>query len=161
MKKEIVTTMVMTIILVFVFTASTYAHDYGWHTITSKSNPSLCMAVKGTISEGANVQLFECGDPDPSVHKIWYIASDDSVCQNSDGGIKMCIDYRGGAVDAIITKKESWKGNQRWDYESSDRKFHGNDNKCLDVEKQEVGGPGQVKVTTCEGWKGYQEWLIH
>ena len=28
--------------------------------IVSKVNPSLCMGVKHMVSEGANVQLFEC-----------------------------------------------------------------------------------------------------
>jgi hypothetical protein len=158
MKIKIVVTTFIAVMLTVALTSITYAHEPGWHLIKSKTNNLLCMGVKGTISEGANVQLYHCNDF--SNVRLWWYVELDSICQ-FESGKKYCIDYRGGAVDAIITIKESWKGNQRWQYSSGDFKFHGNDNKCLDVEKQEVGGPGQVKITTCEGWKAYQEWLLH
>ncbi len=126
--------------------------------IRSKTDSSLCMGVKHKVSEGANVQLYDCVATD--VHKDWTITrADSSVCQTGiDDGVEYCIDFRSGASDAIVTKKAMLKDNQRWRYEQ-DRKFHNKDHgKCLDVESQSVNS--QVKVTRCEDWKRYQEWEI-
>ena len=101
------------IVALSAFASATYASWYG--TIRSYSDNTLCMAVKGTVSEGANVQLYKCDDTDPSVHRSWWVSDlDSSVCQSTASGY-LCIDYRGGDVDAIVTKKEAWKGNQRWE----------------------------------------------
>ena len=133
----------------------TSASWYG--TIRSNVDDSLCMAVNGTVSEGANVQLYECNDPAPAIHRNWYVLDlDSSVCQWA-AGTYYCIDYRAGDVDAIVTAKEPWKGNQRWSY-SGDQRFRGNDDQCLDVNALDVGGPGQIKISACEQWKQYQQW---
>ena len=126
--------------------------------IKSHTDPTLCMGVKHTVSEGANVQLYDCSDTD--VHKNWSITPwDRSICQTG-GSIIYCIDFREGAVDAIVTQKAGWKNNQRWLYDGGDLKFHNNNyGLCLDTEDQSPNS--QVKVTNCEGWKQYQEWEIH
>jgi hypothetical protein len=131
----------------------------GWYgQIKSDVDNSLCMAVKGVVSEGANVQLYKCADPSSDVNRNWWVSGVfDTVCQWV-GPTAYCIDYRGGDVDAIVTKREAWKGNQRWAY-SGDQRFRGNNNNCLDVNALEVGGPGQIKVSTCDDGKEYQKWI--
>jgi len=126
--------------------------------IMSRTNPTLCMGVKHKVSEGANVQLYNCSDTD--VHKNWNIAtSERSICQMGDDGAVYCIDFRAGAVDAIVTQEAAWKNNQRWLYDPQDQKFHGHDpSMCLDVESQSPNS--QVKVAKCEDWKQFQKWEI-
>ncbi len=54
-------------------------------TIKSKASSSFCMGVKHEVSEGANVQLFNCSESD--VHKDWnIITSEGSICQMGDDG---------------------------------------------------------------------------
>jgi hypothetical protein len=123
--------------------------------IKSKTNSSLCMGVKHKVSEGANIQLYNCSDTD--VHNNWNIATAArSICQTGDDGVVYCIDFRAGAVDAIVTQEAAWKNNQRWLYDPQDQKFHGHDpSLCLDVESQSPNS--QVKVTKCEDWKQFQK----
>jgi hypothetical protein len=126
--------------------------------IKSKTNSSLCMGVKHKVSEGANVQLYNCSDTD--VHKDWNITtSEGRICQTGDKGAVYCIDFRAGAVDAIVTQEAAWKNNQKWLYDPQDQKFHGHDPRmCLDIERQSPNS--QVKVTKCEDWKQFQKWEI-
>lgn len=126
--------------------------------IKSKTNSSLCMGVKHKVSEGANVQLYNCSDAD--VNKNWKIASTArTVCQTGDGGVVYCIDFRANAVDAIVTREAALKDNQKWLYAPVDKKFHGHDpSLCLDVDSQSPNS--QVKVTKCESWKQFQTWDI-
>ncbi len=126
--------------------------------IVSKTDPSLCMGVKHMVSEGANVQLFECTAGD--VNKMWTINPPERhICQAGEGGLVYCIDFRAGTVDAIVTERAAFKDNQRWRYDFSNFKFHGNDpDLCLDVETQVPNS--QVKVTQCEDFKRYQEFEL-
>lgn len=131
--------------------------------IFSDIHAEFCMAVQGKIREGANVQLQKCGDLNNSdIHGIWYYHAD-NICLVSSEGHLFCMDYDGEAAssdqqkDVKLTKREPWKGNQIWMYES-DGKWHGLHNMCLDVNAFEAGGKGQIKVDACENWKMNQRW---
>lgn len=126
-------------------------------------DPMLCMAVKGVVSEGANVQLQKCADLSaPDIHGNWFNVGN-KICLLDPSFTWQCIDYEGAppnpgdSKDAKVTRWEGWKANQDWVYQS-DQKFHGHSNQCLDVNDLQVGGPGQIKVSVCEGWKTHQRW---
>jgi hypothetical protein len=125
--------------------------------IESVVDSSLCMSVQGAVSEGTNVQLQKCASADPEIHRNWSYIDNRHLCMFESGSF-FCVDYREGAVDAIVTKLEPWKANQIWIYDASDKKFHGVNNQCLDVNELAEGGPGQIKVSTCEDWKQNQQW---
>lgn len=147
-------------------TSVTYATDWpsGLNKIRSDINPTLCMAVKGKVSDGANVQLQQCSSPpDPNVHRDWRTIGE-KLCQLGPDWKWYCIDYdgpppnAGDSKDAKVTQWAGWKANQDWDYQNGDNKFHGHSNICLDVNDLQVDGPGQIKVSACEDWKDYQKW---
>jgi hypothetical protein len=129
-------------------------------------NPLLCMAVKGVVSDGANVQLQNCGAlGQPDIHGSWYNVGGNVCLFKPSDFTWYCIDYDGGppnpgdSKDAKVTKRAGWKGNQYWSYEP-DNKFHGHSGQCLDVNALQVGGPGQIKVSACQAWKTYQKWTF-
>jgi hypothetical protein len=136
----------------------------GFNKIRSDIDPALCMAVKGVVSDGANVQLQKCTNPPASnVHTHWRTIGE-KLCQLGPDFVWYCIDYDGAppdpgdSKDAKVTKWAGWKANQDWDYQNSDRKFRGHSNQCLDVNDLQIEGPGQIKVSACEDWKDNQRW---
>lgn len=163
--KKLLTVMVMGVALSAI-TGVTYATDWplGYNKIRSDVDPTLCMAVKGTVSDGANVQLQQCNAPPGSnVHTFWRTIGP-KLCQLGPDWVWYCIDYDGAppnpgdSKDAKVTRWEGWKANQDWDYMAGNKKFEGHSNICLDVNDLQVDGPGQIKASVCEAWKDHQRW---